>query len=104
MLARLLEHVAHMVLPESQCGFRRNRSTTDMIFVARLLQEKCREQNESLYLAFIDLTEAFDTVNRDLLWSISSGIGTVLRSKSLLVDNGHVTTPTESVIGQQRRD
>ena len=25
----------------------------------------------------------------------SSGIGMVLRSKSLLVDNGHVTTPTD---------
>jgi len=36
-------------------GFRKNRSTVDMIFVARLLQEKCREQNQSLYLAWADL-------------------------------------------------
>jgi len=41
-----------------------------MIFVARLLQEKCREQSRDLYLAFIDLTKAFDTVNRELLWQI----------------------------------
>jgi len=33
-----------------------------MIFVARLLQEKCREQHRSLFFAFIDLTKAFDTV------------------------------------------
>ena len=70
MLTRLLEHVVDLVLPESQCGFRRGRSTIDMIFVARQLQEKCREQHQDLYLAFVDLTKAFDTVNRDLLWNI----------------------------------
>jgi len=32
---------------------------------------KCREQHQSLFLAFIDLTKAFDTVNRDLLWKVS---------------------------------
>ena len=46
------------------------RSTIDMIFVARQLQEKCREQHQYLYMAFVDLTKAFDTVNRDLLWNI----------------------------------
>ena len=35
MLTRLLEHVVDLVLPESQCGLRRGRSTIDMIFVAR---------------------------------------------------------------------
>ena len=67
MLQRLLTQVAETVLPESQCGFRRGRSTVDMMFVARLLQEKCREQHRNLYVAFIDLTKAFDTVNQDLL-------------------------------------
>jgi len=70
MLKLLLSQVVDIVLPESQCGFRRGRSTNDMIFVARLLQEKCREQSHDLYLAFIDLTIAFDTVNRELLWQI----------------------------------
>ena len=75
MLTRLLEHVVDLVLPESQCGFRRGRSTIDMIFVARQLQEKCREQHQDLYLAFVDLTNAFDTVNRDLLWDILRKFG-----------------------------
>jgi len=59
MLRRLLTHVVDIVVPESQCGFRRQRSTIDMIFVARLLQEKCLEQHRSLFFAFIDLTKAF---------------------------------------------
>jgi len=39
MLIRLLTYVVDTVVPESQCDFRRARSTTDMIFAARLLQE-----------------------------------------------------------------
>ena len=49
---------------------RRVRSTIDMIFVAWQPQEKCCEQHQDLYLAFVDLTKAFDTVNRDLPWNI----------------------------------
>ena len=63
MLTRLLEHVVDLVMPESQCGFRRGRSTIGMIFVARQLQEKFRVQHKDLYLAFVDLTKTFDTVN-----------------------------------------
>ena len=66
MLIRFLTYVVDTVVPESQCGFRRARSTSDMIFVARL-QEKCREQHHDLFIDFIDLTKAFDTVNRELL-------------------------------------
>jgi len=84
MLGLLLEHAAEMVLPESQCGFCRNRSTIGMIFMARLLQEKCRQQNESLYLAFIDLTKAFNTVNRDLLCSVLAKAGCPPRFISIL--------------------
>ena len=38
MFTRLLEHVVDLVLPESQCGYRRGRSTID-ISVARQLQK-----------------------------------------------------------------
>ena len=75
MLTRLLEHVIDLVLPESQCGFRRGRSTIDMIFVARQLQEKCREQHQDIYMVYVDLTKAFDTFNRDHLWKILRKFG-----------------------------
>ena len=41
-----------------------------MIFTARQLQEKCQEQNVDLYMTFVDLTKAFDTVSREGLWKI----------------------------------
>ena len=75
LLNRLDEHVTAVILPESQCGFRSECSTIDMVFSARQLQEKCIEQNLDLYQCFIDLTKAFDTVNRDLLWKILLKLG-----------------------------
>ncbi len=44
---------------ETQCGFRMDRPTSDMIFVLRQLQEKAREQNKDLFIAFINLAKAF---------------------------------------------
>ena len=63
------------LIPESQCGFRKDRGTIDMIFTARQLQEKCQEQNVDLYMTFVDLTKAFDTVSRDGLWKIMAKFG-----------------------------
>ena len=76
VLNRLQKHIEERnVIPESQCGFRPKRGTSDMIFSIRQLQEKCRERNLDLYMVFIDLTKAFDTVNREGLWKILKKIG-----------------------------
>ena len=50
MLNRLIVHLEHGLLPESQCGFRGGRGTVDMIFSARQLQEKCQEQYDDLFI------------------------------------------------------
>ena len=65
-----LKPLAEKILPETQASFRTTRGTTDMIFTLRQLQEKCREQLKPLYMAFIDLTKAFDFVSRELLWEV----------------------------------
>jgi len=75
LLNRLNAHLERGLLPESQCGFRAGRSTTDMIFSARQLQEKCQEQNVGLYTTFVDLQKAFDTVSRGGLWKIMAKFG-----------------------------
>ena len=76
LLNRLNEHLEQSgLLPESQCGFRKDRGTIDMIFTARQLQEKCQEQNMDLYMTFVDLIKVFDTVNRESLWKIMAKFG-----------------------------
>lgn len=75
LLNRLIKHLENGLLPESQCGFRKNRGTIDMVFAARQLQEKCQEQNSDLYSTYVDLTKAFDTVSREGLWRIMAKYG-----------------------------
>ena len=47
------------IIPESQSGFRKDRGTIAMNFKARQPQ-----QNVDLYMTFVDLAKAFDTVSR----------------------------------------
>lgn len=67
-----LQVLANHIYPESQCSFRAERSTVDVIFS---VQEKCREQQMPLYIAFIDPTKAFDPVNSRGLFQILKKIG-----------------------------
>ena len=63
------------LLPGEQCGFQPNRSATDMMFVVRRLQEIGRKAGVSLFMCFIDLQKAYDTVDRTLLWQVLTRIG-----------------------------
>ena len=70
-----LQHIAEGILPESQCGFRRGRGCTDMIYAARQLVEKCCEHDDSLFMLFIDLKKAYDSVPRSALWRVLDKCG-----------------------------
>ena len=63
------------ILPEELRGFRPNRSTTDMMFVIRRLQELARKKRIPLFVCFIDLTKAYDSVDRTLLWTVLARFG-----------------------------
>ena len=56
------------ILGEEQHGYRKNRSVTDLIFGLRIVMEKSWDFNQSLYIAFIDLQKAFDSIPRERLW------------------------------------
>lgn len=75
LLNRLTDNICPLIIPETQCGFRSGRGTNDMIFSVRQLQEKCIEQHMPLYQVFVDLTKAFDTVNRNALWRVLEKVG-----------------------------
>ena len=63
------------ILPESQNGFRKGSGCAGMIFVARQLVEKVREHGESLYVLFVDLRKAYDSVPRQALWKVLKRYG-----------------------------
>ena len=64
IIARLLSEYCKRVgiLPKEQSGSQPNRSTTDMMFVIRQLQELARKKRIPLYVCFVDLTKAYDSV------------------------------------------
>ena len=70
-----LRTMAEIVLPESQSGFCHLRRTIDMIFSVRQLQKEYRELYRTLYLAFTDLTKAFDSVHHGLLRCVLKAVG-----------------------------
>ena len=61
---------ARSLLPEEQCGFRPHRSTTDVMFVVRRLQELGRKARVPLFLCFVDLQKAYDSVDRTFIWQV----------------------------------
>ena len=73
---RLSEYCERVgILPEEQSGFRPNRSTTDIMFVIRRLQELAGKKRIPLYVCFIDLAKAHDFVDRILLWTVLARFG-----------------------------
>ena len=55
-------------LEEEQAAYRRERQTQDHIFTIRTVIEKAIAINKPLYMSFLDLKSAFDTVPKLQLW------------------------------------
>ena len=50
-------------------------ASIDMMFVIRRLQELARKKRIPLYIYFINLTKAYDSVDRTLLWTVLARFG-----------------------------
>ena len=55
------------ILSEEQNGFREGRSTLDNLYILRMLVDNVRKKNGSVYVQFLDLEKAFDSVDRKKL-------------------------------------
>ena len=79
VLAHVLLNRFNPLLTEDRCpqqsGFTAGRSTADAILALRLLLELHSEFKRPLYVAYVDLKSAFDSVYRTALWLALKGVG-----------------------------
>jgi hypothetical protein len=68
LLSRLNPYIDEMI-SDHQCGFQRNRSTTDQIFSICQILEKKWEYNETVHQLFVDFKKAYDLVRREELYN-----------------------------------
>jgi hypothetical protein len=69
LLSELTTHVEE-IIGDHQCGFRRNRVTTDQIFCIRKILEKKWEYNGTVHQISIDFKKVYDLVRREVLYKI----------------------------------
>ena len=74
ILNRVQDVIDRQLMAE-QAGFRPNRSTVDRIFILKMALEKSREFNRPIFMCFIDIQKAHDSVKRELLWRICRQYG-----------------------------
>ena len=85
-----LQELGEELLSDSQYGFRSGRGCVDQIFSARQLLEKTIEHQSKLFMLFVDLGKAYNSIPRCALWKILGHYGipevmdlNLLRSDSL---------------------
>ena len=60
-----------MSVDEMQFDFMPERGTIDAVFILRWLQEEYGAKGKKLYMCFVDLEKAFDSVPRKVLeWTL----------------------------------
>ena len=84
ILQARLQDLAEEARPEAQCGFRKGRSCTDMIFTGRQIIEKSWEHKNKSILSFIDLKKAYDSVPRDAMWLALKKLGVPEKTVQLI--------------------
>ena len=58
-----------------QFGFMHSKSTTEVVFIVRQLQEKYLGKHKKIYLTFVDLEKAFNMVPREIIWWVICKLG-----------------------------
>ena len=73
---RLIEVVeTNNLLGEIQNGFRKTRCGADNIFLLNTVLWKAKALRKKVHLGFVDVSKAYDSVNRKILWRILKSLG-----------------------------
>ena len=60
---RLSYYYQRNILPDQQCGLRRQRPTADIMSVLHHLQALARKKDAPWYLCYVDVTKAYEPVD-----------------------------------------
>ena len=68
MFYEKIKHKLNVETPHSQAAYRKNRSTTEHILATKLMIDRTlTAKNETIYIILLDMSKAFDNVNRRIL-------------------------------------
>ena len=68
LLRRRLEPILEAGQCEDQAGFRHGYSIDEHLLTFNLLQERCEEWGQQLWVATVDFKKAFDSINHEYMW------------------------------------
>lgn len=85
ILQRRVNNVVKDKIGTYQCGFRKNKSTTDAIHILKQIMEKANEYKMELEVLFIDFKQAFDSIRRSKLMRIMEEMGVTAKLRRLIM-------------------
>ncbi len=88
----------------NQFGFMTGRSTMKAIFLIRSFMEKYRDMKKDLHMVFIDLEKAYNSVPRDVLWSVLEQKRVYIRYIQVLKDMYEGASTIVRIVGGDTRD
>lgn len=97
---------SHLLSSSFQWGFRSSKSTGDPLGIVRRLEEYAIEKRKQLHFAFLDISKAYDSVDRPAMWKILKKFGLpnkiidVIKSLHMgqqgrIIQNGQLSRPFE---------
>jgi hypothetical protein len=98
--SRLVQWISHHdKISDFQGGFRKGRSCADHVFTLMCISQSQLLKNKDTFLCFVDLAQAFDTPNHNLLWSVLQKMGVstkFIRIFKYIYDNATASVLTPS--------
>lgn len=72
---RRLQHLQGEMFSPEQAGFREGRNTTQNVLYLKALKEYAQKTHQDLFVLFVDLRKAFDTVHRPTIYMALEAMG-----------------------------